>query len=76
MANFTCQVKRDFAKAGRYQCSICPSSVSFTECPHTTVTYSPCKNNEPKFAYNAATKDPGCPYKLKLADYEVIDTVC
>ena len=68
MNEFLCLVKEDFNRDKNYRCQECGSNVTFGECPHTSVSYGPCRS-EPGF--KSVTGDPGCRYKPHQKDYEV-----
>lgn len=61
--NFSCEVKEDFIRNASYRCKPCGSNSGRYECPHTTVEYGPCMNED----------DFGCKYKPFLKDYHVIN---
>ncbi|MGH9977125.1 MAG: DEAD/DEAH box helicase family protein, partial [Nitrososphaeraceae archaeon] len=77
-SNFSCLVKEDFIRDGKYRCKIClPTTVPrqsrslekeelvISECKHTTVEYGPCMTDD-------TFRDNGCKYRTFPKDYAVV----
>jgi ATP-dependent DNA helicase DinG len=77
MDEFPCLVKEDFERNRNYYCSECGPDVTFTECPHTSVAYGPCRSRQEVFTpvpkEGLRPADPGCRYRPRQSDYEVQD---